>query len=309
MQISHTEMRKLQHAVVLADCSSYVEAARLLGLSQPALSRSIQSLEQSIGFRLFERSRAGLNMTEAGAFYIENARGLMHDFANLQSLASELACGEAGEIAIGLAPFAASLFLPGVLLDFMHRRPEVSVTMSVQPANQLLQSLLDEDLSFFVGASALIPNNPSVTSAALVNVEPCLLVRPEHPLAGKEKLTSEEVRQFPSLSETVSFPRLRPAAYLGRASIQCSDLATVKTVVESTDTIWVAGRLGARTSGHGGPFVELPWPVDRELAGSALKIYRLARRRPSQLSLLLEDMLRASVETLAPAAASSRLSG
>lgn len=298
MQISHTEMRKLQHAVVLADCSSYVEAARLLGLSQPALSRSIQSLETAIGFRLFERSRAGLHLTEAGAHYIENARGLLHDFANLQSLASELACGEAGEIAMGLGPFAASLFLPGVLLDFMSRRPEVSVTMSVQPANQLLQCLLDEELSFFVGASAFIPHNPSITSTPLVRVEPCLLARAGHPLAARERLRAEDLRQFPTLSETVSFPRLRRAASIGRATIQCSDLATVEAVVRSTDTVWLAGRLAGRTSGHGAGFVQLPWPDDLDLSPSTLRIYRLARRRPSQISLLLEDMLRASIAAL-----------
>ena len=70
-------LRLLRHAHVLADLGSFARAARVLGITQPALSRSIKTLESRIGARLFERSTHGVQLTDAGQLFLANARELM----------------------------------------------------------------------------------------------------------------------------------------------------------------------------------------------------------------------------------------
>ena len=64
------DLRKLRHAVFVADWGNFTTAAARLHLSQPALSRSIQTLEDELGLKLFERVAAGVVTTVAGASVI-----------------------------------------------------------------------------------------------------------------------------------------------------------------------------------------------------------------------------------------------
>src|SRR3546814_9310124 len=75
----------LVHAKSLADEGSFRVAAAKLGLTQPALTKSIQALEAEVGVRLFDRSRKGIAPTAAGAALLRRAAGLLDGMADLQA--------------------------------------------------------------------------------------------------------------------------------------------------------------------------------------------------------------------------------
>ncbi|WP_167713185.1 helix-turn-helix domain-containing protein, partial [Sphingomonas trueperi] len=71
------EIRQLCYAIAAADHGSFYRAARALDIEQSTLSRSISKLERSIGMSIFERSRAGVKTTLAGAAFIRGARPMV----------------------------------------------------------------------------------------------------------------------------------------------------------------------------------------------------------------------------------------
>ena len=71
------ELQQLRQVIALAEHGSFVRAAAALHISQPALSRSIQNLEQRFGSELFLRSSGGVVPTDVGRLYLERARDLL----------------------------------------------------------------------------------------------------------------------------------------------------------------------------------------------------------------------------------------
>src|SRR3546814_10661511 len=106
------ELRHLVHAKSLADEGSFRVAAAKLGLTQPALTKSIQALEAEVGVRLFVRSRKGIATTAAGAALLRRAPGLIDGMADLQAELLEIRGGRLGKVRAGRGTLPTQL-VPG----------------------------------------------------------------------------------------------------------------------------------------------------------------------------------------------------
>src|SRR4051794_21255085 len=98
------DLRSLKHAVVLGRLLSYTKAAEELAMSQPALSRSIQVLEQRAKVQLFDRDRGGVHLTTAGREFVDRAAAILREVDDLNSALARAAGGAEGNIAYGMAP-------------------------------------------------------------------------------------------------------------------------------------------------------------------------------------------------------------
>lgn len=108
------ETRLLHQVVILAETRGYAKAAKMLHLSQPALSRSIQQLESRIGQRLFDRSRQQIQLTEAGLLFVNRARGLLARGDDLEREVRLLNESRGGQLNMGAGPYPAELILKPV---------------------------------------------------------------------------------------------------------------------------------------------------------------------------------------------------
>src|SRR5262245_31274226 len=90
----------------LAETLHFQEAADNLKLSQPALTRRVQSLEKMIGTLLFDRSRRSLKLTPAGLAFLESTSSWRSDLQEALRRARAVAAGERGTLSIGLVPSA-----------------------------------------------------------------------------------------------------------------------------------------------------------------------------------------------------------
>ncbi|MDI7065621.1 LysR family transcriptional regulator, partial [Klebsiella pneumoniae] len=104
--------RRLGHLIALAEEGSFARAAERVHLSQPALSRSIQALEEEVGMKLFDRAARGVAMTAAGRLLVERARRVLFETRCLFRDVELLKAHELGEVRIGLGPYAAVVLLP-----------------------------------------------------------------------------------------------------------------------------------------------------------------------------------------------------
>jgi DNA-binding transcriptional LysR family regulator len=111
------ELRQLRHFVALIEFRNFTTAAQAMKISQPAFSRSIQSLEQMVGARLINRQNP-LEPTKKGLLVLEHARQLLQ---HSQELLNDIAAfneKEAGEIRFGVGPAPAAWLLPQVVRPF-----------------------------------------------------------------------------------------------------------------------------------------------------------------------------------------------
>src|SRR5215469_14549587 len=97
------ELRHLRYFVAIAEERSFTAAARRLWVAQPGLSTQIRRLETELGVRLFERHTRGVDLTEAGALFLERARAALAAADAASSVGSDLQGGVAGTLRVGLA--------------------------------------------------------------------------------------------------------------------------------------------------------------------------------------------------------------
>src|SRR5262247_1645468 len=103
------EIRVMRHLLALDQQHSFARAARQLGVTQPALSRSIQALETSIGARLFDRGRMGITPTDAGALLIDLVRPIVNESDEADRQLRHMLEARAGQIRIGVGPYPADI--------------------------------------------------------------------------------------------------------------------------------------------------------------------------------------------------------
>ncbi|MCB1654926.1 MAG: LysR family transcriptional regulator, partial [Pseudomonadales bacterium] len=103
------DTRKLRHVLGLVEHLTFTKASIEVNLSQPALSRSIQSIEAELGVQLFDRGPNGVELTPYGEVFTERARKVLAELNELRRDIELVRRGEYGEIALGFAPTAAAL--------------------------------------------------------------------------------------------------------------------------------------------------------------------------------------------------------
>ncbi|MEL3927591.1 LysR family transcriptional regulator [Aeromonas enteropelogenes] len=127
------DLRQLQAFVMLAKTANYREAANRLFITQPALTKQIQGLEQALGCTLFHRGRHGAELTSLGAQLLTQANALIEHGKGFERHALALASGIAGRLKIGfgLSSFALA---PSLVARFRQLVPEVMVHLQDMPS-------------------------------------------------------------------------------------------------------------------------------------------------------------------------------
>ncbi|WP_263385188.1 LysR family transcriptional regulator [Granulicella arctica] len=126
------DLRHLRHFLVVASQLNITRAARLLGLSQPALSRQIKDLETELKVGLFIREVNGLRLTGAGKFLLKEAQSILDRSDLLVKTFSSFASQEHGRFTIGYDPGAISQKFFGTLSRFGAYHPQIEMSIREQ---------------------------------------------------------------------------------------------------------------------------------------------------------------------------------
>ncbi|RFU47520.1 LysR family transcriptional regulator [Paraburkholderia sp. DHOC27] len=240
--------RRLTHLIALAEEGSFARAAERVHLSQPALSRSIQALEDELDMKLFDRAARGVAMTAAGRLLVERARRVLFETRCLFRDVELLKAHELGEVRIGLGPYTAVVLLPELLIEFSQRFPKIKVSIELGDGDVLLSKLRAEQVDFLVTDRRVLPVTPDVTLHRLPRQEGAWFVRPDHPLLAHGPVPLAALREFPLVSVTLpAFMKdavHRLLKYRAHEKIpvqmECNDVAVLKQVVAQTDGILFA---------------------------------------------------------------------
>ncbi|MEZ6033330.1 MAG: LysR family transcriptional regulator [Planctomycetaceae bacterium] len=187
------ELDQLRYFLQVAKRSSFTRAAEDLVISQPALSRSIQKLEEELGQPVFERKTRSVSLTEAGTLLQSRAQQVL---ALIEDTKAEITDdGKSGRIRIGAIPTIAPYFLPEVLGQFSAAFPHATLVVQENTTDVLLKSCTQGEIDLAIVALPVPARYLEVEE--LFTEELLLVMPPEHPLADKPRIRITDVEPFP----------------------------------------------------------------------------------------------------------------
>src|SRR4051812_42481542 len=136
---------------------SLLKASAALGLSQPALTKSLQELEETVQLRLFQRHPRGVTPTEAGTVFVRAARHILAELRRLDEDLDLLSVPGGGTVALGALPVAAAGVLPGALTQLKAKHPDLRVGMQQGRREELLPPLASGEIDLVVGRLSAPP--------------------------------------------------------------------------------------------------------------------------------------------------------
>ena len=234
----NVDLRKLHHAVVLAEMRSFVRAALHLNITQSALSRSIQSIEVSTGVRLFDRDRTGVWPTAHGQLFLERARSVLREAQGLDEMLHALAGTDIGVVRVGLGPALASIVVPSLLTRMLNERPDIRLSIVVQSPPALLSELVADRLDFIACSENLLDRTAPVVLRRIAVVSTWLLVRASHPLAGKAVASRANVAPYPMISGSFSEGYSSGVTDFGDLTLICDDYQALHHAALTSDAVW-----------------------------------------------------------------------
>lgn len=288
-------LRSLTHLVTLAGRLNFARAAEDLGLSQSALSRSIQALEVQIGMRLFDRGRTGVTLTPQGRMAVERAAVLLADADDFERHMAASASAEAGHVRFGMAPMPARALLPAVISERLRVAPDVTNDVVVRDVDALWSLLVAGDIEFFVTNEGFQFHSPPPRLETLGHFPVGGIVRAGHPLLSGEC----PGMRFPVVRSSwtgVPVPPEIQARMRGVANV-IEDFGALAAITAATDAIWFSSPYSAGEELRAGILCQLPGGAPD--ATVRVVMCSLERRSQSPWALSLKQLLRQQIMMLA----------
>jgi len=141
------ELRHLRYYIAVAEEGHITRAAERLGIQQPPLSQRIKAIERELDVQLFRRKARGVELTEAGRVFLDNARAMLAQNERAIDSTRRTARGEQGRLCVGFAPTGPfHPFVPRVIRAFREAFPLVSLTLEECLSPELLIRLRNEQM-------------------------------------------------------------------------------------------------------------------------------------------------------------------
>lgn len=289
----------LRHLLAVAEYRSFRKAADALFLTQPALSRSIQALEQELGMQLLERNGRQVQLTSVGALVVNSARRVLFEASELQRKVDLMKSADLGDIRIGFGAGPGAVLETAFLKFMVLHHPGVRLQVSRGLLDLLLSALRNTSLDILaVDRRSLIP-----AEDLLIDFLPPLrggfACRAGHPLLQESEVGIDQLRRYPVASSPLSdeiarnlVAELGPSAHPDRLmTIQSTDVHGLLEVVEASDAVFFGIYAGARQYLASGRLCELQVQPHYERAGH-FALVSLAERSEAPAVQLFRDFVR-----------------
>jgi DNA-binding transcriptional LysR family regulator len=174
---------------------SFTRAGAALHLTQPAVSRAVQGLEQELGTPLVMRDRGGVTPTDAGRVVLARAEHVLDTLRGIEEEVAEVVGLRRGRVRIGLPPMVGSAFFPPIIAEFRRTWPGVDLELREEGARAVDALVLARELD--VGVTLLPNAEPAFVTAPLVRDVLLAVLGQKHPLARQRRVTLRDLRDVP----------------------------------------------------------------------------------------------------------------
>lgn len=197
------ELHSLRVFLTVANEKSFSRAAEKLLRTQPAISLSIQRLEQSLGEKLIDRSAKELLLTDAGKIVLEYARRFESIQGDLENALAELRDKSAGRLTIG-ANESSTLYLLDHIENYRQRYPRIKVQVRRSLSSKIPAELIDGDLE--LGILTYDPEDDRLVSRVIYTDHLAFIISPQHRLASRGDVPIAELGSETFIAHNVVSP-------------------------------------------------------------------------------------------------------
>jgi DNA-binding transcriptional LysR family regulator len=203
------ELRQFTHLLAVAEKGTIGKAAESLGLSQPALTKSIRNLEASLKVKLLERRPRGVFPTVYGDAVIARARSMRLHVQDLLGELQSLRVGSGGTVRIGMAQGVASRLIPRATIRVLEHQPNVRFSLLTGAVDRLVEALIAGEIEFAVTPFGGQSFGPAVVEEFLFHDRPMIVMRRNHPLAHHPQLQPQQLIDCQWVLSNVATPLRR----------------------------------------------------------------------------------------------------
>ena len=280
-------LRHLEHWLALAETGSFSRAAEKLHITQSALSRSIQALEDELGGPLVDRIGKRNELTPLGRSVLARAQRIVHEAAELKQGALVMQQGTLGHLRLGLGSGPGAMLMTPWLVHMARHYPGVQVSVVRGPTELQLQQLRERSLDALVVDVRRVMPASDLIIGPLYDMPAGMVVRRGHPLLARypEGVPFEAMLEYPvaSIPLSAEVARMLVSRYGPQAnpnelvSLQCEEIPSLLEAVRQTDAVYLGILGAARDMMVRGELVFLP-VLPRLDAGARLGMVTLAGR-------------------------------
>ncbi|MFJ9616575.1 LysR family transcriptional regulator [Streptomyces noursei] len=293
------DLGALELLLAVARLGSLGRAARTLGITQPAASSRIRSMERQLGVALVERSPRGSRLTDAGVLVTDWARRVVEAAEAFDAGTQALRGRRDSRLRVAASMTIAEYLLPGWLIALRAQRPGTAVSLLAGNSRVVAERLLagEADLGFVEGLEV-----PAGLDGAVIGHDRLVVVAaPSHPWARRRtELTAVELAATPLIlrergsgTRQVLDAALAEAGGLAEPLLELASTTAVKSAVVSEAAPSVVSELAVREELTAGRLVQVPvralrlgrelravWPAGQRPVGPARDLLGLTRRAP-----------------------------
>ncbi|SDT22906.1 LysR family transcriptional regulator [Pseudomonas fuscovaginae UPB0736] len=196
------DLNDLQAFRAVVEQGSFRKAAQAISISQPALSRRVEKLEEALGVRLFERTTRRVSLTQVGRSFAPTVERLLDDLDVALLGITDVASTRLGHVTVACVPSAAYYFMPKVIAHYHRQYPKIRIKVLDSSANDVHAAVLSGEADF--GLSFTGNLQPEIEFELLVEERYVVACRRDHPLAQRTSVTWTELYQqdYISLDKT-----------------------------------------------------------------------------------------------------------
>jgi DNA-binding transcriptional LysR family regulator len=286
------ELRQLKYFIVVAEELHFGRAAESLHLSQPALSKQIQALEDSLNIQLLERTKHSCRLTMAGKKFLETARKILQEIEEGIQVTRQVADGQRGRVRVGFTEATLFSLAPTIFKTYREHYPQVDLILTSGGTETNVEALRTHHID--VGFVYLPIREPSLSVYPLYEETYIVALPSSHRLARHKQISLQSLANEP----LIIYPRsLGPVLYA--LFIQyCEQAGFLPNIVQEAELAQT--RLGLASAGVGITFVLPPLQnlsakgvVYRPLSGNFLTLKLALAWRQNESSPVVIEFLKA----------------
>ena len=186
---------QIKYFVTVAECLSFTEAAKCLFITQPALSRQINAMEEELGTRLFIREKKRLKLTPGGSVLYNRLPKVLSDYAEAVEDAKHANSGYEGELRIGfLDIYDISELFDDVIREFREAYGQIAMSLERFALGELPARLAAGDLDLILTYGFSLYDKPDLVTVNVQKFDSCIMLNRNHPLAPQETVALADLK-------------------------------------------------------------------------------------------------------------------
>jgi DNA-binding transcriptional LysR family regulator len=249
------------HAV--AQTGSMTRGAERLDISQPAVSKQVQDLENKLGVHLFDRIGRRVRLSQAGEILADYARRLFALAHEAEQVMADVRALGRGKLVIGASKTIGTYLLPSIVAEFWRRYPRVELLVEIENTEQVHRRLVA--LEFDVGLTEGFVEEEELDAEVFHRDELVVIASPNHKLTGNSRVPLSALQEEPFiLREPGSGTRMVEERALARlklpvrVALALGSTEAIKRVVAEGVGLAIVSRLAVHTECPAGTLAVLP---------------------------------------------------